>query len=180
MQTIRPRHGLGFSAVYLFTLVTFLAGQSSSWLDVGAAAVLAFPLIWLSMTDLSKMTIPDGASAFVLVIGFLHQIHQDILGLITTLPIAILLFLLLWLAGEAYWRKAGHEALGIGDAKLIAAGTICVGAENIWLVVLLASIGGIIAILVARTSGNAYRSAVPFGPFLAYAIYIIFLSTGSP
>jgi prepilin signal peptidase PulO-like enzyme (type II secretory pathway) len=180
MQTVRSLHLFALSVLYCITLAITLALSPLSALQVALAAVLAVPLIWLSMTDLEKMTIPDSATATIGVTGLLYQFQSDASGLLITLPLAVLLLLILWLAGEAYWRKTNTEALGIGDAKLVAAGTLCVGIENIWLVILTASLGGIIVILIARFSGGAKQSSVPFGPFLAYAIFITFLSNGSP
>lgn len=180
MKTVRSVHLFALSALYCITLAITPTLRPLSALQIAVAAVLAVPLIWLSMTDLEKLTIPDSASATIAVTGLVYQFQSDACGLLITLPLAMLLLLILWLVGQAYWRMTNTEALGIGDAKLIAAGTLCVGIENIWLVILTASLGGIIAILVARFSGGAKQSAVPFGPFLAYAIFITFLSNGSP
>jgi prepilin signal peptidase PulO-like enzyme (type II secretory pathway) len=180
MQTVRSFHVFALVAAYTLTGAVALALHIATWLHVMVALVLAIPFIWLTVTDLARLTIPDWASVSVAVTGIVYQLQREPSALLVIIPVAAGLFILLWLAGEIYWRTTNSEALGIGDTKLIAAGTICVGVEHIWLVILTASVGGIIAIILAHVRRGLDRSGVPFGPFLAYAIFVTFLVTGSP
>lgn len=69
----------------------------------------------------------------------------------------------------------GVDGLGRGDAKLLAAG----GAWCSWLwlpqIVLFGSICAIIAIIFMRKSNYliSKKMAIPFGPFLAVAILLV-------
>lgn len=76
-----------------------------------------------------------------------------------------------------YQQLRGRSGLGQGDAKLLAAAGAWVGWEALPAIVLLAALAGLGAALVAaiggrRLSGN---TALPFGPFLAGALWICWL-----
>jgi leader peptidase (prepilin peptidase)/N-methyltransferase len=69
----------------------------------------------------------------------------------------------------------GREGLGQGDAKLLAAGGAWLGWEALPWVVLLAAMLGLALALFRRARGVALtrETALPFGPPLALAIWII-------
>jgi leader peptidase (prepilin peptidase)/N-methyltransferase len=81
--------------------------------------------------------------------------------------------LIAWL----YLRVRGREGMGFGDAKLAAAAGAWLGLEPLPSVLLLASIAGIIWILVAALiRGRAALSQrIPFGLPLSLAIWIVWL-----
>ena len=140
------------------------------------ALVLTGPLIWLSVVDLRFHIIPDAANAMIAAIG-LWLVWQDRLDFAAIDLIgALVLLACFWALGAAYYRRHGHEALGIGDAKLIAASSLVLGIVEIWVALVLASVGGICATLfMQKKNAHAVRSAVPFGPFLAYGVFLTFL-----
>ncbi len=140
---------------------------------------LAVALIWLSVTDLRAQIIPDSATAFIAAVGILRHYFMGLDHLISDVLIAAAVLIVLWISSEIYWRKYAREALGLGDVKLISASVLCVGAPQIWQVILIASMGGIIASLLSRLNSNRPNSAVPFGPFLAYGIFIVFAVSGA-
>lgn len=165
---------VGLAAVYGMTLAFALASDlpSGQWQTLSAIALVP-PLIWLTVTDLSDHVIPDAATFGVASIGLIATFRRE--DAPYTLALAIVMVgVLAWL-GALYWRRAGHEALGLGDAKLIAAGILVVGAEAFWIMLLLASTGGCVAALTARQKA---KSGIPFGPFLAYSIFITFTILG--
>ena len=71
------------------------------------------------------------------------------------------------------WR--GHDGLGGGDAKLLAASGALVGWAALPDIVLLAALSAIIAIAVQRIFGHAIGrdTPIPFGPWLALATWIV-------
>ncbi len=73
------------------------------------------------------------------------------------------------------WR--GRTGLGGGDAKLLAAAGAWLGWQALPWVVLAASLAGIAAALIARLLGHpvSRATALPFGPFLAIAIWLVWL-----
>jgi leader peptidase (prepilin peptidase)/N-methyltransferase len=176
MTPFRPRFLPALAAAYAatFALACLTQPPDRLWL----AALIALPLIWISHIDLARQEIPDLATAIIALSGAVFQwhLHGLTLPLLVTLGTAAFLTAVLWWAGGWYFRRRGDEALGIGDAKLIGAGTLCLGAGQVWAMVFVAATGGIVAALLARRRGrtqedNAQRS-LAFGPFLAYAIFI--------
>ena len=166
-----------FSTLYGLTI--FAVGFPTSAVSVGLTVGLAVPLIWLSVTDLRTHIIPDSATASVAAVGVLHHYFVGSDDLMPDILTAAAVLIILWLASEIYWRKYTREALGLGDVKLISASVLCVGAPQIWQVILIASVGGIVASLPDRLNSNHPKSAVPFGPFLAYGTFIVFAVSGA-
>jgi prepilin signal peptidase PulO-like enzyme (type II secretory pathway) len=132
------------------------------------------PLLWLSVVDLQRREIPDIASFVVASIGILVWWRNDV-ALLVNLVVAVSVIVALALVGDHVWRRSRRDPLGLGDVKLIGAGVLVVGAEATWLMLLLASLGGITAALIGKRSAAA---GVPFGPFLAYAICVTYLIAG--
>jgi leader peptidase (prepilin peptidase)/N-methyltransferase len=80
-------------------------------------------------------------------------------------------------AGFRAWR--GHDGLGQGDAKLLAAGGAWLGAAALPDVMILAGLIGILAIFFVRLSGRGWdaKRPLPFGPALALAIFVVRLTS---
>src|SRR5215472_5053780 len=76
-----------------------------------------------------------------------------------------------------YRRLRGRDGLGEGDAKLLAAAGAWVGASALPQVVLIAALAGLFAAGCLHLAGYRLRgtSAMPFGPFLAFATWIVWL-----
>ena len=70
-----------------------------------------------------------------------------------------------------------REGLGPGDAKLLGAAGAWVGATALPQVILLAALAALLAAAALRLVGVRLHahSALPFGPFLALAIWTIWL-----
>lgn len=135
------------------------------------AGLLAVTLIWLSLCDLAVKEVPDFATLMVAVLG-LSASWGDLTVLAENALAAGTMVLVLGLGSELIWRTTGRDVLGLGDIKLIGAGVLVVGAASAWFMILLASAGGILAALLAR---RRQERGIPFGPFLAYAIFITYL-----
>ena len=126
-------------------------------------------LLWITHSDLTRREIPDLAVLGIAFLGLIALcIGHDKTPLLTLL-LATTVLILLWTFSTLYWLRTGREALGLGDVKLLAAGALLVGATNFWIMLLLASAGGIVAALI---SPKGRKQGIPFGPFIAYAIFI--------
>ena len=80
----------------------------------------------------------------------------------------------------AYWRKTrGYEGIGLGDAKLLAAGGAWVGVMGLPVILLIASILGLLAgvIVSSAPQSRQARLALPFGPCLRIGIWIVWCLT---
>lgn len=172
MTVPRPKLIAALAALYAATLGIAAVFTASDRLLLSAAIVL--PLIWLSITDLERQEIPDLATATIALAGVVFQwhLHGPTTSLMIPLVTAAALTAAFWMAGALYFQRQGTEALGIGDAKLIGAGTLCIGATSVWAMLLLAATGGITAALLARRSASGSQG-IAFGPFLAYAVFIL-------
>lgn len=79
------------------------------------------------------------------------------------------------LVALTYRRLRGHEGLGQGDAKLLAAAGAWLGLEHLPVVVLVAAVMGIC--LIVLTGGKLARdAAVPFGPALALSTWLVWIN----
>lgn len=138
--------------------------------------MIAVPAIWLSAIDTLEFIIPDASVVAIGGIGVAYWSVTDPDRLTILVPLALAVFGTTWSVGELYFRRTGRDGLGIGDAKLMAAGTLCVTPQYLWLAIFLAAVGGIIFTLsVQHNSSLRYTKAVPFGPFLAYGFYLVHL-----
>lgn len=163
---------LGFSGIYVLSLAPFLSASPSA--TSVAFLLLAVTLIWISVEDLSRKIIPDAAVvATALLSLWLRALNH--LPIRESLLVGGTLAFALWAIGEIYFRLRGLDGFGAGDAKLIGALTLLVGAETIWLTLFLAALAGIVAVLVANGRSARRGDAVPFGPFLAYAGFLLAL-----
>jgi len=171
MTIPRPKLLAALAALYALTFAIAAIFATPDRLILAAA--LAAPLLWLSVTDLERQEIPDAATATIALAGAVFQWH--LLG--PTLPFFLLLVCAaaltaaFWFVGGRYHARMGTEALGIGDAKLIGAGTLCVGAGGVWAMLFVAATGGIAAALLSRRR-DPTSVGIAFGPFLAYAVFI--------
>ena len=71
--------------------------------------------------------------------------------------------------GWAFFRLRGAEGLGLGDAKLLAAGGAWAGATALPWIVLCAALPALVAALVGPGRGRP----LAFGPWLAAAIFAV-------
>lgn len=143
-------------------------------LSLGMLIFLCFispVLIIASWSDLVTQRLPDWCTAFVAVLGAF--VAYDTGSLVLYGAFAGFVLALLWAASELFFRKYGHEALGLGDVKLMSASALWLGPVSFAYMVFLAASAGIIATLIGRiTSRETTNWEVPFGPFLAYALFL--------
>ena len=76
-----------------------------------------------------------------------------------------------------YSRVRGRDGLGLGDAKLFAASGAWLGLEGLPAVLLVACGAAIVALLVMawRSQALSATTRIPFGPFLAFGTWIVWL-----
>lgn len=166
-----PAIELAALAVALIALA--LDDAEAAWLD----ALLGWWLLALAWIDLRRWILPDALTLPLILAGLLAAVAFDPDALAHRAFGAALGYVALRLIAWAYARLRGREGLGQGDAKLLAAGGAWLGAMALPQVILLAAVGGLIAAAALRLSGTPIRahSALPFGPFLALAIWALWL-----
>lgn len=152
-------------------------------LPPGGTLIASWILIWLllalALIDIEHQLLPDLLTLSLLWLGMLFQIihwlpqislQQSVIG-------ALAGYLVLWLLAYGYRLLRGKEALGLGDAKLLAALGAWLGWQTLPLLLLLASLSSLIWLCTSRLLTRRSLSApFPFGPGLAAAGLILFIT----
>lgn len=135
----------------------------------------AIAIAWI---DVREFRIPDVLSLPLIPIGLAAALidtptEPELIAL-SRVAIAGLVVAAAMALRRGYQLLRGFGGLGLGDVKLLAAGATWTGSQ-IGSVVLLASIAALVIALVASLRGKAVhaQTAVPFGAFLAPAIWIV-------
>lgn len=147
-----------------------------------AALLLAWFLLALALIDRDHQLLPDALTLPLLWLGFGCQIAGWLpqLSLQQSVSGAMAGYLSLWLLATGYRLLRGKEALGMGDAKLLAALGAWLGWQPLPQLLLLASASGIVWLVASRLfSGRSLAAPFPFGPCLATAGGLLFLFENS-
>jgi len=145
--------------------------------DWGAGAVLALGLLALALIDGLTGLLPDALTVPLLLAG----LGSAWLGLGSCSLLdaglgAVLGGALLALPAWGYRRWRGRDGLGGGDIVLTAAGGSWIGWDALPALLLLASLSGILLILLrAWRLGVGLDQPFRFGPVLALALWVLWL-----
>jgi leader peptidase (prepilin peptidase)/N-methyltransferase len=147
----------------------------ADWLRLLLDCALGWGLLALAWIDWRQLRLPDALTLPLLAAGLAAAGLEGADALLADVIGALAGYAALRLVGEGYLRLRGREGLGQGDAKLLAAGGAWLGWEALPWVVLLAALLGLALAALQRVRGVALtrEKAVPFGPPLALAIWII-------
>lgn len=164
------------AAVWLTVLLTlcfafvFAFMPHTLWNDailLGASVGLALGLLWLSYIDLRTGLLPDLLTLPLGLAGVAVSVYSG--NWVPSIAGGVAGYALI--AGlAAFWRsQRGYEGIGLGDAKLLAASGFWVGVFALPVILLVASILGLVGALVTAktTRSDDMNVAIPFGPFLA-------------
>lgn len=146
-----------------------------SW-QAGAALLLTWGLVAMSMIDIDHQLLPDSMVLPLLWLGLI----VNGFGLFTTLEDAVwgaaAGYLLLW---SVYWLfklVTGKEGMGYGDFKLLAMLGAWGGWQLLPLTVLLSSlVGAVLGSILLRVKKADSGTPIPFGPYLAVAGWVALL-----
>jgi leader peptidase (prepilin peptidase) / N-methyltransferase len=164
--------GIGIAALSFQTLSTVAALTS---------CLLGCAMLAIATIDVRRFVIPDALSLPAIPVGLLAsgslldplRDHLVSLDHVIGAGVGGASF---WLVREVYWRLRGREGLGLGDVKLAAAAGAWVGWEHLSEVVLLAAAAALgLAVALALLAGSSLsgRERIPFGTFLAPAIWVV-------
>ncbi len=151
---------------------TFDSG-GAAWLD----CLFGWWLLVLGWIDVRHWLLPDALTLPLILVGLAAAAAFDPDGLIDRAFGAAAGYLALWAIASLYRALRGREGLGHGDAKLLAASGAWVGASGLPQVILIAALAGLLAAAGLRLAGFrlGLRSALPFGPFLALATWLVWM-----
>jgi len=144
---------------------------------VWASCVLGWTLLTLGWIDVEHMLLPDVLTLPLLLTGLGATLLLDPGDVVDHALGAVLGYLVFRAVAVAYRAWRDRDGLGGGDAKLLAAAGAWLGWQALPWVVLEASLAGIAAALLARLLGRrvSRTTALPFGPFIAAAIWLVWL-----
>ncbi len=140
--------------------------------------LLGWWLLTLGWIDLRCWLLPDVLTLPLIAVGLLAGILFDADAVLDRAAGAALGYLALYAVAAAYRALRGREGMGMGDAKLLSAAGAWLGATALPQVVLLAAVAALAAAAALRLGGVRLhaQSALPFGPFLALAIWLVWLA----
>lgn len=157
-------------------VVLWAALVVDGWLLL-ASAVLGWTLLTLALIDARCFQLPDALTLPLIPLGLVVvglTDPQKLLGHgLAALAGGLGFALLAW----AYERLRGRAGLGLGDAKLLAAGGAWVGLAGLPGVILIAALSALTLALAQAVAGGRLRAttALPFGPHLALGIWLVWL-----
>lgn len=164
---------IGLAAIYGLLFSVFGSAYRTSSIDLIASLGLGTALLLLSYVDLRTGLLVDILTWPLVAVGLGYAAHTG--NLAWALSGAVVGYVLV--AGLALiWRQMrGYEGIGLGDAKLLAAGGAWVGVMGLPLILLVASGTGLLVALTVsqKTRSDGDRVAIVFGPNLSLGIWIV-------
>lgn len=127
--------------------------------------------LWVTYTDFREFRIANTANLAVLLLGIIAVTLSKSDALVVHVITGGVAWGVFWAIGHFLFTHYGRDVLGQGDAKLIGAGSVWVGPLGVPSVLLLAALAAIAFALLA----GRMKQRIPFGPFLALAIYAVWL-----
>ena len=165
--------GVELAAVAVAVLAVLIDGGQRAWLD----CLLGWWLLALGWIDLRCWLLLDALTLPLIIAGLAAAFLFDPDQLTDRALGAALGYLSLTAIATLYRALRGREGLGGGDAKLLAASGAWLGAAALPQVILLAALSALAAAGCMRLTGVrlGIHSALPFGPFLALATWVLWL-----
>lgn len=152
-------------------VITAFPASLPPGLFIAATLVLFVMLLAISLIDIKSLRIPDTLSLPLIAMGLVLAVLSSRTAALDHAIGAAVAFLLFAGVGEVFFRLRGIDGLGLGDAKLFAAAGAWLGWQNLPLVLLLASVGGLIQALLWHKP----QAQIAFGPWIALAIGLVWI-----
>lgn len=167
-----------------YPLVELLAGSlvvlsfvSMGW-NLSGVATVCFSLILLALMfiDIKTLLLPDDLTLSLLWLGLLSSLFPLFIQPKEAILGAVVAYLSLWGVGRGFYFLTHREGMGYGDYKLAAAIGAWIGWQAFPLFILIAAIlalfvGGAVLLLKKKD----FRTMLPFGPFLAFSGWLMFM-----
>lgn len=144
-------------------------------LALAATGVLTGFLCAIGWIDARTLRIPDALSLPLAGLGLGWAALQPEPLVLAHLIGAVLGYSVLALMGWVYFRRSGAEGLGLGDAKLFGAAGAWLGWQALPQVLLIAAVTGLVFAVARKAARASPKVHVAFGPWLALAIWLVWL-----
>ena len=162
----------------VMALPQILAGSGMAPATIAATALLGLGLAALSAIDLRTFRLPDAITLPLIALGFGFT---WLLDWQPALPWRIAAaaggYAFIWCVNEAYRALRGRAGMGMGDAKLLAAAGAWLGFEGLPSTMLSACVGALLFVAGCQAAGRpvGFKEPLPFGPFLAAGLWLVWL-----
>ncbi|MCV2503938.1 MAG: prepilin peptidase [Neisseriaceae bacterium] len=154
----------------VFALLYYKFGLSYALLG---GIIFSSVLIVLIVIDFQTQLLPDIITIPLLWIGLLFNLFSVYeVSLELAVLGAVVGYLLFWIIFQIFKCLTAKEGMGYGDFKLFSAISAWLGLLNLPILLLLASISGLIFAVIFRVKKN---QAMPFGPAIAVSGLILFI-----
>jgi leader peptidase (prepilin peptidase)/N-methyltransferase len=176
--TIQPFHLIVEGAAVLVAIWAILAeaDPARQWLD----CALGWTLLTLSWIDFRCMWLPDVLTLPLLLAGLAFTLTVRPGDAAAHAAGAAAGYLGLRGISWSYRIVRGREGIGGGDAKLLGAAGAWLGLPGLPYVLLLAAVAGLAMAACLALQGRRLRAdtALPFGPCVALAFWLIWMHGG--
>lgn len=158
----------------LFFLLSYYRFGITSMLVI--SLLLGLLLIVISFIDFNLRVVPDILSVALFIAGVVLSPLNDIVNrsikfsLLGVLLGGLSIYLIAFI-GEKIYRK---EVMGGGDVKLLAAGGSFIGIKIVYALLIACFLGSFFGILLILLRKRKISDFVPFGPYIAAGILLIF------
>jgi leader peptidase (prepilin peptidase)/N-methyltransferase len=126
--------------------------------------------------DFDFRIIPDRFSIGCWVVAVLGSLFWGTPPIVHSVMGGLMGFGIFFLMSWGYEKLKGIEGLGFGDVKMMGWLGSWLGIFAVPLVILIASLTGLLAgILAMRKGKEGLKTAIPFGPFLALGAYFVWI-----
>lgn len=144
--------------------------------QAGAALLLTWALIALSVIDTDHQLLPDVITLPFLWLGLMLSLFPVFADVRSSLIGAIAGYLSLWTVYQLFKLLTGKEGMGFGDFKLLALLGAWMGWQSLPLIIILSSaVGAVLGGAMIALRGRDRAQPIPFGPYLAIAGWIALL-----
>jgi leader peptidase (prepilin peptidase)/N-methyltransferase len=146
-----------------------------------AGCFLSIMLAWAAMIDIDRMILPNLLTLPLLMAGLANAAWAPGPGLLNAFIGAAVGYFAFIGIGRLFSRILGRPALGMGDAKLLAAAGAWLGWEWLPYVTLIASAAALLVVTTAAMTGRMRLSGtrLPFGPYIILAFAAMWLLVDS-
>lgn len=141
------------------------------------ALLLCWLLLALAFIDIEHQLLPDALTFLLLWSGLLLHVFAVLPGnLADAVSGAAIGYSTLWLLATGYRGLRGHEGLGMGDAKLLAALGAWLGWQMLPALLIIAAGGGLFWLLLTKLCFNHdLHRTIPFGPWISLAGFYLYV-----
>lgn len=166
---------------FLVELVsTVITAFIAYWFGVSFEAVFCWILTWglisLVVIDWKTHLLPDSITLPLMWLGLFANCFTLFAPLQNAVFGAIGAYMSLWLLMQVYKLFTKKVAMGHGDFKLFAVFGAWIGWQTLPLLILLAATcGAIVGVIMLWVKQKQLNQPIPFGPFLAVIGWILFM-----